>query len=222
MNTSRICSRVAVFDVDGTLIRDNIGVTLVKFLNRRKKIKPIPKLVIIVLYSLYKIRLLDFYYAILLGAWALKGHSIETIKEEAQSCFDSDIKGLIYQDGIEEIKKMRSAGFHIILATGAHEAIARIFCRYVDAHEIVCTTSKVVNGKYTWTVLKPIPYKEEKVALVRNIIQQSFPDAEITVYTDEKKDMPLIQLADHPVAVNADEVIVQYVRTKNGRITEFK
>ncbi len=214
-------NKVAVFDVDGTLIEKNIGVTLVKYLLEIKEVKIIPKLIILISYPLHKIGILDFKYAILMGAWALAGKEKSTIEHHASKCFERDIMNKIYQQGIEEIKKKKAEDYHIVLATGAHSEIANVFGQYVGADHVVSTESEVNEGKYTLAVLRPLPYRKGKSNLVFNYISTSYPDAEVTVYTDEEKDLPMLKRADVLVGINADKVISDYVQNNGGSLVNY-
>ena len=73
MPISKPVISVAVFDVDGTLIEDNIGVTFVKYALLKKAVRFLPKVLVIVIFILYKIKLIGFLFAIKSGAWALAG-----------------------------------------------------------------------------------------------------------------------------------------------------
>ncbi len=222
MSTSKIkCENVSVFDIDGTLIEKNIGVTFVKYLLKNKAVNPLPKLMILILYPLYKVGILDFKYAILMGAWALAGKSVESIDDHARACFEKDIKRTIYKQGIAEVKKRKKESDYVILATGAHSSIASILSGYVGADYVVATTSKVSNGKYTLGVNKPLPYRDGKRDLVFEHIKLMSPDTTVTVYTDEEKDLPMLERADVLIGVNADEVISNYVKQKGGAIVNF-
>ncbi|ODS42852.1 MAG: hypothetical protein MSIBF_06165 [Candidatus Altiarchaeales archaeon IMC4] len=215
------CNTVAVFDVDGTLIQNNIGVTLVKYLLKNKEVNFLPKIMILISYPLYKAGLLDFKYAILMGAWALAGKKIEIIDDLANACFERDIKQTIYQQGIAEIKKRKEEGCFVVLATGAHLSIASIFSKYVGADYVVATTSKVSNGKYTFEVNNPLPYRAGKRDLVFEYINKIHPNSTVAVYTDEEKDLPMLEHADVLIGVNADEIIANYVKQKGGMLVNF-
>jgi phosphoserine phosphatase len=222
INTLSKCNQVAVFDIDGTLIEKNIGVTFVKYLLKQKKIKIIPLIIILIIFPLYKAKLLSFYYAILLGAWAFVGHNKEEIDNLANKCFQDEIINNIYKDGINEINKCKSKGMFIILATGAHKIIADYFCSYVGADFAISTESCLKNNRYTFKIKKPVPYKIFKKTLVENYINETIRNYEITVYTDEKKDLELLKIANYPIGVNADDTIREYVMKNNGELKIFK
>lgn len=215
------CKNVSVFDVDGTLIEKNIGVTLVKYLLEKKAVRFLPKLMILISYPLYKLGVLDFKYAILMGAWALSGKTKESIDELATNCFERDIKTKIFQQGIAEIAKRKKEGGHVILATGAHSSIALIFSKYVGADFVVSTTSQIADGRYTLRVNKPLPYRDGKRDLVFDYIKANHRDSTVIVYTDEEKDLSMLKQADIFIGVNADEAITDFVKQKDGILMTF-
>jgi phosphoserine phosphatase len=222
MNTSTTCKGVSIFDVDGTLLKDNIGVTFVKYLGKHGKIKLIPKICIIGAYALYKAKLIDFKYAILMGAWALAGLPRTQVREFAQECFDQDIKHLIYKDAIGEIARARAGGHAIVLATGAHRSIASCLGSFLGADEVVATDSLQSDPTYGWAAKHPLPYKEGKKLLVEAIAKANWPTVPTVVYTDEKKDLPLLAWAIHKIAVNADLETTAFARNNGGEVRTFR
>lgn len=216
-----IFRNVSVFDVDGTLIKDNIGVTLVKYLLKNKEVNIIPKLMILISYPLYKLGILDFKYAIIMGSWALSGKTVNDISRLARKCFEEEIGAKIYKDGINEIKKRKEEGDYIILATGAHFVIASLFGDFVGADFVISTTSQISNGKYTLKTNIPIPYRKGKSDMVFDHIEKMNAESIVTVYTDEEKDLPMLKRADILVGVNADLVISNFVKERGGLLISF-
>jgi phosphoserine phosphatase len=222
MNFSNTYKSIYVFDLDGTLIKDNIGTTFVKFLLRKNKIKLFPLILLYILYPLIKIKVLSFKYGILLGVWALKGLSVDSVSKLAEQCFNISVKENIFKDGIQEVKDAKDRENFVILATGAHYAIAKLFADYLDVDLLISTKSVIVNNQYTLKAIKPLPFKEGKMILVKKFINSNFKDARVFVYADDEKDLALISYANVPIAINADTSLKKYVKSRNGIIKEFK
>ncbi len=215
---------IAVFDVDGTLIEKNIGVSFVKYLNSRHAIRPFPKAAVLIGFAIYKLKLASFRLAIRLGYWALVGLDVPAVQRLAKECFTEMIRPTLYADGIEEIRNIQGKSGKIILATGAHEAIAVEVGKYLGADEVVCTKSEIRDSKYCWQIDGPMPYKEGKRDLVRakiEMLSRGRP-TRVSVYTDEKKDLSLLDLGDEWIGVNADEAITAAVEGRGGRIVRFE
>ncbi|MCB2102373.1 MAG: haloacid dehalogenase-like hydrolase, partial [Rhodobacterales bacterium] len=170
------------------------------------------------------LNIIDFKYAIKIGYEAFAGISVQNIDDLAVSCFLSEIKDNIFQDGLKEIQELKKKDYKILLATGAHMSIALIFSKYIEADYCVATKSIVINDHYTRKGIQPLPYKEGKRDLVLQKINEIFGDEEriITVYTDEKKDLPLLSAANIYVAVNADKQILDFIHLKGGESKIFK
>ena len=207
--------KLAVFDVDGTLIRENIGITYVKFLLREKQVKPISYLVTVILYSLYKLRIIDFKWAIIIGAWALRGNERKSLERLAAECAHKIIRRNISQAGINEIASLKSQGWRVIIATGAHELIAKEFASLVGVDDFIATQSDFCNGIATFKMAKPLPYREGKANLVVDYAKRNGIEEIGRVYTDEQKDIPLLKVATVPIGVNADEQVKAYVLQHN-------
>lgn len=215
-------SNLAIFDVDGTLIKENIGITFVKYLIKKKQVKRVPYFIIALLYALYKLRIIDFKWAIKIGAWALQGNKLVELERLATECMNESIVNKISQEGVNEIAALKSQGWRVIIATGAHEIIARQFALAVGADDYVATKSEFRNGVATYTISEPIPYKKGKADLVLQYAKAHDIETIGRVYTDEKKDIPLLRIAEIPIGVNADEQVTNYVMQNNrGQIMTF-
>lgn len=208
--------------MDGTLIEDNIGLTFVKYLLRKRKVSLIRSLQIVVIYVLYKAGVLDFSYAIKSGSWALTGSSVSEIDAYAQSCFDEEIKSKVFTDGVDEIFRQKSQGAIIVIATGAHSSIAERLKDHLKADHCVATRSETQDGRYGSRSLLPLPYKEGKKDKVQELIKDKYPKSKIIIYTDEQKDIPLLSIGDELFAVNADKETTDYVRNRGGTTVAFK
>ncbi len=213
--------KLAVFDVDGTLIKNNIGVTYIKYLIELKEVRIIPYFITFILYSLYKIKIIDFKWAIAIGAWAIQGIKRDRLERLALSCSKELIEPLISKDGICEINKLKSEGYFIIIATGAHELIAKVFANSVGADDYIATKSIFRNQVATFKMIKPMPYKQGKSDLVLEYARQHQFEKIDRVYTDEKKDIPLLKIANLPIGVNADSEVASYVKAQNGYLLTF-
>lgn len=222
MSTLRSETCVAVYDVDGTLLSQNIGIIFVKYLLRRKLVRWHLRLLIVGVYVLYKVRVLGFVAPIKAGAWALRGLTLDQVRTLAESCFEEEIRSNIFVDAINEVKECRRNGMKIAIATGAHEAIAKPLADFLGADICVATKSRIVNERYAFQILAPIPFREGKKEAVHLAISEAFGNAKITVYTDEKKDISLLASAQNMVAVNADVETQSFVKSHGGRLVSFK
>ena len=214
---------LAVFDVDGTLIRENIGITYIKYLLREKQVKLIPYLATVLLYSLYKLRIIDFKWAIIIGALALQGNRRTDLEKLAFKCAQECIRPNISAAGVKEIAALKSQGWQVIIATGAHELIAKEFASLVGADDFIATKSHFSEGIATFQVVHPLPYREGKAALVVEYAKHNGIQNIDRVYTDEQKDIPLLKVAVVPIGVNADEHVKGYVlQNPQGMLMTFE
>lgn len=213
---------VAVLDVDGTLIEDNIGITFAKHLIKNREVKLLSLTLMIILFILYRVKLVGFDYMIKAGAWAVARKPIELIREQAQLCFNEEIKPKIYRDALSEIRKLKDDNYKIIIATGAHESIASILFEYLEIDGCIATTSDVKNGIYGYSTNGTLPFRDGKKDLVKNFIRSNFAnDPFIRVYADDEKDIPLMSLAHSSIGVNPDEFTKKYIQNNGGEIRYF-
>ena len=110
----------------------------------------------------------------------------------------------------------------IAIAAGAHSSIADRLSEWLGADLCISTRSVIVDGRFTYTICKPIPFSGGKRDAVVSTVHSKFGTAQMTVYTDEKKDIPLLAIADYMVAVNPDRETQAFVEKHGGTIVDFR
>ncbi|MFX0064160.1 MAG: HAD family hydrolase [Candidatus Hermodarchaeota archaeon] len=127
-------------------------------------------------------------YIITEGARGLAGQKVLQIEEEANKYFKEQIKPIIYQSAIQEVKKLQNEGFQIILITREYEQIVKPLAVYLQADDYYAIRlekeeklMRVYTGKTTL-----IPYFDVKVDLIIKLAKKySFNLAKCRVYDDE-------------------------------------
>ncbi|AHH15488.1 putative 1-acyl-sn-glycerol-3-phosphate acyltransferase PlsC [Nocardia nova SH22a] len=133
--------------------------------------------------------------------WA--GHTPEELTALGEQLFRSAVHGHVYPEAWQLIREHRDAGHTVVLASSLTRFQVRPTARELGIDHVLCTEMAVSDGVLTgFTEGKPL-WRNEKAAAFRRFAQAHDIDpAGSYAYADAAPDIPLLESAGHPVAVN--------------------
>ena len=214
--------RIAAFDFDGTSIDGNSPVLLVMYLARQKRLT---------LRVIVKIMMWAAAYTLHLPqseAWvrglvftAFEGESKDVTDAYLSDFYDKVILGqdrFRYQCD-EVMRKLHDADIEVLCVSATFEPIVRRAC---ELHPIDASLSTTMccdeHGCYTTQVLGECVEGDEKVAAINAYANARYGEGnwELTyAFGDHYSDIPMLEHALHPVAVNPDSTLKRRAR-KDG------
>ncbi len=207
--------KTAVFDVDGTLLKHSCERVFIKFLVKKRALKPLrlalaipeiirqfPKI------SLKTLKSFRGYY---------RGMEYNKLNKLAEECFESEIKDRISQKMIGLIGNHKSKGYKIVILTGASDILAKKIQEYTQGDSLIATKlrrkNRIITGKIEG---KPV-YGKNKLAMLKQN-QKDIDFKNSYCYADHFSDIPLLKAFGHPTATNPDVLLRAYALLKNWRI----
>ena len=86
----------------------------------------------------------------------------------------------------------------------------------LGANHLIATRVETIDGRYTGEARTPASFAEGKVTLLKQWLQTAGHSLEGSYfYTDSRNDLPLMELADNPVAVNPDRYLAAEAVSRN-------
>jgi len=221
-------SKLAVFDLDGTLYDGNI---VAGFLNhhRQHKVNRLPLYAYFVAHTplipLWRTGLLAEEQMRELWArnlsWAITGMS----EQAAEDCFEwiteHYVTPLIRQDVQDIAAQHARDGFRVILVSGTPAPLLAVIARSLGIQEAIGTPVKRTDGHYNGRVELPTCQGEGKVTRLRMFLGESMESVdwkESYAYADSFTDMPLLRVFGHPVAVYPDPRLAAEAKLNNWAI----
>ena len=130
--------KLAIVDIDGTLVRGQSQQALIKYLHRNKTIKTLFYLRLQAWFVLYKIGLIKdnrkvFNFAISF----LKGKSVKDFEETFKVFFKKEMLGKIYPKSGDFIKSLKEQGYTILLLSTAIEPLVSLFSNFFQADDFI-------------------------------------------------------------------------------------
>ena len=199
--------RLAVFDLDGTLLDGQSGTLVLRYLLRHRLISGKAgskaawwgiRYKLHLPYRQEEVREIIFE--------ELRTLSFERVEQIMRAFHDEVMVPLYRADGIAELHRRCDAGEFTIIVSATFDAIAQAACAHLGADAALAThMERDGAGRYTGRVLGTVTAGPEKVRRVREFADERFGAGGWTVahaYGDHYTDLPLLEMAQRCFAVD--------------------
>lgn len=217
---------LVLYDFDGTCIRGNSPVLLVRYLLFRGKLNFFRALGIGFWAIAYKLRLPQNESWVRSQVFtAFSGQTESEVDDYLMRFYDNVIADRIRPSAIESMNEHREAGRVVVIVSATWEAIVRRAMDFQPIDHAVCTCMEVDEaGCYTRTV-KGLPVEgAEKVSALRRYADAVFGKGSWMVsyaYGDHHSDVPMLEMAENPVAVTPDSTLTREAHRRGWQIAQW-
>ncbi len=135
---------------------------------------------------------------------------------------DAVVSKGIQKPALDLVQGHQQAGDAVVIVTATNEFVTRPIADAFGVQELLAIELvRDAQGEFTGDILGTPSFREGKVTRVeawlaaRNLTWQ---DVETTFYSDSMNDLPLLDMATHPVATNPDERLRQLATERGWRI----
>lgn len=215
---------VVIFDIDNTLIKGYSQKILLSYLFKKKVIKLLPYLKIYFWFILYKLKLVNNPKKAMEYAYNfLKGRTVNEFDSIIDNFFEEELKYFIFKEGIDLINEHKFKNRELILVSAIVEPIVKKFSQYFDIKNYLATYLEIKNDKYTGKINGDIDYGEKKVHFIKEYFKKHNLTLENSwAYGDHQSDIPVLEIANHSIAVNPDSLLLKEAKIRNWPILIFK
>ena len=208
---------LALFDLDDTLLNGNCETEWFHFLSDHGLIPKDSHLDAFAefdrLYVEGELDIMDYMRYILRP---LVEHELADIKALHARFIDERIKPLIPQSAFDLVNQHRQRGDFIVIVTACNDFNAAPVAELLDANHLIATEAEFIDGKFTGEATVPASFAEGKVTLLKQWLESAGHSLEGSYfYTDSRNDLPLMELADNPVAVDPDPYLAAAVAARD-------
>ena len=208
---------LALFDLDDTLINGNCETEWFHFLSDHGVIEKDSHLEAFAefdrLYLEGELDIMDYMRFILKP---LVDNETDFINTLHQRFVDERMKPLIPQSARDLVEQHRSQGDVVVIITACNDYNALPVAALFDVSHVIATEVEIIDDRYTGEANYPPSFAEGKVTRLRQWLQINDHDLKDSYfYSDSRNDLPLMELADHPVAVDPDPYLRQVAESRN-------
>ena len=204
-------ARLALFDLDHTLIPFDSGLAWTRFLQARGVLSPDAEDVYLGFARQYVAGTLDIRAMHRAGVAPLAVHPLPQLQAWAQE-FQVAMAPKLTADMQALVRRHRDADDLCAIVTATTRLVSEPFARLFGVPHLVATEAEVFNNRLTGAIEGEPCFRQLKVLRVGEWLAdglrppRSLADFEQSwFYSDSVSDLPLLQAVTHPVAVRPDE-----------------
>lgn len=207
---------VSLFDLDHTLLSENCSYQFGLYRYRLNDISTFSLAYAVGCYGLHKAGLLSMhnlhrriFQAFMLGA------AFDSIKEKAERFVKEQIPQMIYKPAFQRLLEARALGHRIIILSSSPAFLVSPIARFLKVDEWAATPYGVTQNRFC--SMGQVLCGEMKKQYLEQILQSDHYD-DVFAYSDSHLDLPMLQAAGHPVAVNPDRRLRHFCQRQGWEI----
>ena len=219
--------RLALFDLDHTLLPIDSDNEWGRFLCRTGRVpdEAAFNAAIDAFYAQYRQGQLDPVEHLRFALGAFAHRPMAEIEGWRQEYIDQVIRPVISQSALDLVAKHRDAGDLCAIVTATNAFVTRPIAGLFGVAHLLGAEGEIRDGQYTGEPEGVITYRAGKLIRIDAWLQDmglsrnSFD--EIWAYSDSHNDLPMLELATHPVATNPDAILRQTAETRGWPVIEL-
>ncbi|MGO9560004.1 MAG: HAD-IB family phosphatase [Acidimicrobiales bacterium] len=215
--------RLAVFDLENTLIASNVVETYAWLATRHLEAKERTRVVTELLAEGPRLLALDrrdrgdflrsFYRR-------YNGAPAERLRIDGVELWSDLLALRAFPDGLARVRQHRALGHHTLLITGALDFVVEPLRPLFD--EMVAARLGEIDGRFTGEMVAAPPTGEARALLVEEYAGRfGLSKAETVAYADSTSDLPMLEAAGLPVAVNPEAKLAAIARRRGWPIEQW-
>jgi len=217
--------KVAIFDLDGTLVSRHVWLGIVKYNLKEKE-------------NLFPVFWYIFYHMALIPFWKIGFLSQEEYYKSWGQDIATMIKGKnqrktsiffqwlakeyllpsIKKNILKRLKEHQKKGFSTILLSGSFQGLLNIIANQLNINFAIGTKLEIKKDKFSGRIVPPLCFGKQKVEKLENFLSQKKLKVnfkESFAYSDSIFDLPMLKLVGHPVVVEPDKELLK-IASKNS------
>ncbi|MBS3667160.1 MULTISPECIES: HAD family hydrolase [Halomonadaceae] len=215
---------LAIFDLDNTLLSIDSDHAWGEFLLEQGAVDPIAYREANERFMAdYNAGTLDMAAFLEMALKPLADNSPEQLSAWHQQFMVSKIEPNILPKAEELLARHRTKGDTLLIITATNRFITAPIAERLGVDHLIAVNPEVKNGRYTGRVSGIPSYREGKVTRLEKWLE----DQDLTMegawfYSDSHNDLPLLEIVEHPVAVDPDDTLREIAKERQWRIMSLR
>jgi len=220
--------KLAIFDLDGTLITSHLWLGIVKhhlktkenlfsvfwYLFSHMALAPFWKMKLIPTEKYYKSWGQDL-------ALTMKGIKTDRAKVIFEWLSDQYLLPTSKKNVLERLKKHQEEGFLTFLTSGSFQELIKIIANRLDIDFAIGTELEQKSDEFSGKIILPFCFGQGKAEKVKKFLSEKnlkINFKESFAYSDSIFDLPMLELVGNPVAVEPDKKLLEIAKNKGWQI----
>jgi HAD superfamily hydrolase (TIGR01490 family) len=157
-------------------------------------------------YADYRAGTLDIDAYLRFALSTLVGHSRDELEAWHRDFMASKIEPILLPKADQLLASHRQQGHELLIITATNEFITRPIAEFLGVPQLIACEGEIVEGRYTGEPRGVPSYHHGKVIRLNMWLEERDISLEgAFFYSDSHNDLPLLEIVDHPVAVDPDD-----------------
>jgi HAD superfamily hydrolase (TIGR01490 family) len=215
---------LALFDLDNTLLAGDSDYLWGRYLVEQKLVDgEAYERENLRFYRDYQAGTLDIHAFLQFQLRPLSEHDPRTLHAWRERFLREKIEPILLPAAQRLLDEHRGRGHTLAIITATNRFITGPIAERLGVTNLIATEVEMQNGRYTGRPLGTPCFREGKVERLRTWLEENGMDLEQSwFYSDSHNDLPLLNLVTHPVAVDADEALLEEARRRGWRIMSLR
>ena len=215
---------LAIFDLDNTLIGGDSDFLWGEFIGEegivdanayRKKNE--------YFYQQYDLGTLDIYAWLEFCLEPLTRYSMTELQELHHRFMIQKIEPILLDKAQNCINRHKERGDTVLVITASTSFVTAPIVKKYGINHLLATEPEIKAGRYTGGVSGMPCFQSGKIDKLMPWLQKNEETLTgSTFYSDSHNDLPLLELVDNPVAVNADKILTQIAEKKGWKALNWR
>jgi len=215
---------LAIFDLDNTLIGGDSDFLWGEFIGEegivdanayRKKNE--------YFYQQYDLGTLDIYAWLEFCLEPLTRYSMTELQELHHRFMIQKIEPILLDKAQNCINRHKERGDTVLVITASTSFVTAPIVKKYGINHLLATEPEIKAGRYTGGVSGIPCFQSGKVDKLMPWLQKNEETLTgSTFYSDSHNDLPLLELVDNPMAVNADKILTQIAEKKGWEVLNWR
>ena len=215
---------LAIFDLDNTLLHGDSDHAWGEFLVQKGIVEEASfKEANDHFYEQYKQGKLDIFEYLHFALEPLTQHSLEQLHAWHQEFMSEIIEPMILPKAEELLAKHKALNDYILIITATNLFVTEPIAKRLGVDAILASDPEFIDGKYTGKVAGTPCFQDGKVTRLKAWLKDN--DHSLSgsyFYSDSHNDLPLLEMVEKPVVVDADETLLQHAQDNEWPIITLR
>ncbi len=215
---------LAIFDLDNTLIAGDSDYAWGEFLVERGIVDPVVyKEANDRFYADYQSGQLDIRAYLAFALEPLTRFNPNELEKLHQEFMQAKVDPIMLPAARALLDKHRAAGDYLLIITATNLFVTAPIAKRLGVDHILASEPEQIDNHYTGRISGTPCFQEGKVTRLHAWLQESGHALEGSYfYSDSHNDLPLLELVDHPVAVDADDILTLHAEAKGWPVITLR
>lgn len=174
-------------------------------------------------YEQYKAGTLDIAEYLRFSLKPLTQHPLPLLLEARERFLRDRILPLISQKSRALIAKHQAQGDTLLIITATNGFVTYPIAQLLGIEHIIAPHPECIDGRYTGKIVGTPSFQQGKVTRLHDWLhEQQLNLVGSWFYSDSHNDLPLLELVDHPVVVNADPTLANIAQARGWPTLNLK